>query len=120
MSIAIIYGVGSIFVLAIVASFIFSMLLRFTTVTESSLSLVMLAVTFLSIFIGGFISGGKGRKQGIVLGGGTGLLYLVIILIFQYVGNDVLFSSKQWIYYACFIITAIMGGILGVNMKGEH
>jgi putative membrane protein (TIGR04086 family) len=118
MSVAIIYGVTSIFVLAIIASFIFSLLLRFTSLTESSLNLGMMIVTFLSMFIGGFISGGKGKKQGIILGGGTGLLYLAIIVLFQYLGQDSLFSAKQWIYYACFAITATMGGILGVNMKG--
>ena len=120
MSVAIIYGVTSIFILAIIASLIFSILLRFTAVTESSLSLVMMIVTFLSLFIGGFISGGKGKKQGIVLGGGTGILYLAIILLFQYLGHDSFFSIKQWIYYVCFVITATMGGILGVNMKGEE
>lgn len=118
MSVAIIYGVTSIFILAIVASFIFSILLRFTTLTESSLSLVMMIVSFFSLFIGGFISGGKGKKQGIVLGGGTGILYLAIILLFQYLGHDSLLTAKQWIYYVCFLITATMGGILGVNMKG--
>lgn len=118
MSLAIIYGVTCIFILAVIASFIFSILLRFTSLTESSLSLVMLIVTFLSLFIGGFISGGKGKKQGILLGGGTGILYLAIVLLFQYLGHDSLFSLKQWIYYACFVITATMGGILGVNMKG--
>lgn len=118
MSVAIIYGVTSIFSFAIIASLIFSILLRFTTLTESSLSVIMLIVTFLSLFIGGFISGGKGKKQGILLGGGTGILYLVIIILFQYLGHDSQFSANQWIYYICFLITATMGGILGVNMKG--
>ena len=67
MSVAIIYGVTTIFILAIIASLIFSILLRFTALTESSLSLVMMIVTFLSLFIGGFISGGKGKKQGILI-----------------------------------------------------
>lgn len=120
MSLAIIYGVTTIFILAIIASLIFSIILRFTALTESSLSLVMMIVTFLSLFIGGFISGGKGKKQGILLGGGTGILYLAIILLFQYLGHDTFFSAKQWIYYICFVITATMGGILGVNMKGQE
>ncbi|USK58933.1 TIGR04086 family membrane protein [Peribacillus asahii] len=120
MSFAILYGVSTIFVLAIIASLIFSTLLRFTALTESSISLVVMIVTFLSIFIGGFVSGGKGRKQGILLGGGTGIVYLAIILLFQYLGHDSLFSVKQWVSYGCFVVTATMGGILGVNIsKGE-
>lgn len=118
MSVAIIYGVASIFILAMIASLVISILLRFTALTESSLSLFMMIITFLSIFIGGFITGGIGKKQGILLGGGTGLFYLAIILLFQYLGHDTLFTVKQWIIYICFIITSIMGGILGVNIKG--
>ncbi|WP_199880620.1 TIGR04086 family membrane protein [Bacillus massiliglaciei] len=118
MSIAVVYGVGSIFVQALIASLLFSLLLRFTSLTEQSLTYVIMAVTFLSMFIGGFISGAKGKSQGLLLGGGTGLVYLLIIFLFQYLGHDTLFSLKQWIYYICFALTAAMGGILGVNMSG--
>ena len=49
---AVLYGVIAIFLLAIVSSFIFSLLLRFTSVQESSLQYVMTSISFLSIFIG--------------------------------------------------------------------
>jgi putative membrane protein (TIGR04086 family) len=102
-----------------IASLIFSMLLRFTSVTENSLTYVFMAASFISIFIGGFISGGKGQKQGLLLGGGTGLLYMLIVFLFQYLGQDSLFTVKQWIYHACFILTAMMGGVLGVNINSN-
>ncbi|MFP3381656.1 TIGR04086 family membrane protein, partial [Bacillus sp. SIMBA_069] len=57
MSVAVIYGVGSIFAIAMIASLIVSILLRFTSLTESSLTYVIMIVSFLSLFIGGFISG---------------------------------------------------------------
>ena len=117
MSVAVIYGVGTIFAIAMVASFFFSILLRFTSLTESSLTYIIMLVSFLSLFIGGFISGGRGQKQGLFLGGSTGFLYLLIIFLFQYLGHDALFTVKQWIYYGCFLITAMMGGVLGVNMS---
>ncbi|KOR86474.1 hypothetical protein AM233_22460 [Bacillus sp. FJAT-22058] len=119
MSVAVIYGVGSIFAIAMIASLIVSILLRFTSLTESSLTYVVMIVSFLSLFIGGFISGGKGKKQGLFLGGSTGLLYLLVVFLFQYLGHDSLFTIKQWIYYGCFVITAMMGGVLGVNMSSD-
>ncbi|RUQ27855.1 TIGR04086 family membrane protein [Peribacillus cavernae] len=120
LGMAILYGVGAAFALAIVASFIFSILLRFTSINESSLTYVIMAVSFISLFIGGFISGGKGKKQGWMLGGGTGILYMLIVLLFQYLGHDSLFSLKQWIQQGCFVVTAMMGGILGVNMNSSR
>ncbi|CAH0346382.1 TIGR04086 family membrane protein [Bacillus sp. CECT 9360] len=119
LGMAILYGVCAIFIIAIVGSFIFSLLLRFTSINESSLTYVIMAVTFLSLFIGGFISGGKGKKQGWMLGGGTGLIFMLIVLLFQYLGHDSLFSLKQWIYQGCYVLTAMMGGILGVNLSSS-
>lgn len=114
---AILHGVSVIFILLIISSFIFSILLRFTSINESSLTYIIMAVSFITLFIGGFVSGGKGKKQGWMLGGGTGLVYMVIIFLFQYLGNDSLFSLREWIYQGCFVITAMMGGILGVNLS---
>lgn len=116
---AILHGVSVIFILLIISSLIFSILLRFTSINESSLTYIIMAVSFITLFIGGFISGGKGKKQGWMLGGGTGLVYMVIILLFQYLGTDSLFSLREWIYQGCFVVTAMMGGILGVNLSSS-
>jgi putative membrane protein (TIGR04086 family) len=115
---AVLYGVIAIFLLAVVSSFIFSLLLKFTSVQESSLQYVMTSISFLSIFIGGFISGGNGKQKGWLIGGGTGLIYSVIIFLFQFLGYDSLFTFEQIIYHICYILTAMMGGILGVNIAG--
>ncbi|WP_409289475.1 TIGR04086 family membrane protein [Peribacillus sp. SCS-37] len=114
---AVLFGVGSIFTMAALASLIFSILLRFTSLTEASLTYPVMIVSFISMFIGGFITGGKGKRQGWLIGGGTGLLYSIIILLFQYLGHDSLFSLKQLIYHTCFIVTSMMGAILGVNIS---
>ncbi|WP_331456722.1 TIGR04086 family membrane protein [Bacillus sp. FJAT-27916] len=115
---AILYGVVTIFIMAAVFSLFFSLILRFTNVAESSLTYIIMILSFLTLFIGGFIAGGKGKKQGWLLGGGTGLIYTLIVFLYQYLGLDALFTSKQLIYNACFIVTAMMGGVLGVNLSG--
>ena len=115
---AVLYGVMAIFLLAVVGSFIFSLLLKFTSVQESSLQYVMTSISFLSIFIGGFISGGNGKQKGWLIGGATGLVYSLIIFLFQFLGYDSLFDVEQIIYHTCYILTAMMGGILGVNIAG--
>ena len=118
ISSAIVYGTFSIFVMAVIFSLFFSLLLRFTSLTESSLSYIILILSFLSIFIGGIISGGKGKRQGWLLGGGTGLLYTIIILLFQYLGFDSHFAAREGIQSGCDVRVAMMGGVLGVNLSG--
>ncbi|HYK73673.1 MAG TPA: TIGR04086 family membrane protein [Pseudoneobacillus sp.] len=116
LGISILYGIVSIFSVAIICSLIFSLILRFTATQESSLQFIVTAVSFISLFVGGFISGGKGKEKGWLLGGGTGLLYSIIIFLFQYLGHNSLFTAEQIIYHTCYMLVAMMGGILGVNM----
>ena len=116
LSLAMVYGVITIFVVIVLASLLFSLLLRFTSMQESALSWVIIAVSFLAMFIGGFVTGGKGKEKGWLIGSGTGLLFSIIVFLFQYLGHDSLFSTQQSIYHLGFLATAAIGGIFGVNM----
>ncbi|CAG9607968.1 TIGR04086 family membrane protein [Pseudoneobacillus rhizosphaerae] len=116
MGISILYGVVVIFLVAVISSLIFSLILRFTSTAEASLQFIVTAVSFVSLFVGGFVSGGKGKAKGWLLGGGTGLLYSLIVFLFGYLGHDSLFTVEQVIYHTCYMLVAMMGGILGVNM----
>ncbi|TCN24587.1 TIGR04086 family membrane protein [Mesobacillus foraminis] len=120
LGIAVLYGVITIFVFATISSFIFAFLLRFTSVSESSLQYIITTVSFISLFAGGFITGGKGKNKGWLIGAATGCIYSSIIFLFQYLGHDSLLNTEQIIYQVCYIITAMMGGILGVNMSGSR
>ena len=97
----------------------FFILLRFTSLQESSIQWVVTAISFIAIFAGGFISGGRGKEKGWLVGGLTGLIYSVIIFLFQFLGLDSLFNFEQIIYHICYILIAMMGGILGVNLGGN-
>ncbi|MBN6887834.1 TIGR04086 family membrane protein [Cytobacillus horneckiae] len=116
---SILYGIIAIFTLAIVCSFLFAIILRFTSLQESSVQYVITAISFIALFTGGFISGGKGKQKGWLLGGLTGLIYAIIIFLFQYLGFDKLFNGEQLVYFICYILIAMMGGILGVNMSSK-
>jgi putative membrane protein (TIGR04086 family) len=116
---AVLYGTLTIFILLMLSSFIFAFLLRFTSLQESSVQYIITAISFVSIFAGGFISGGKGQQKGWLMGGLTGFLYCLIIFLYTFLGTDSLFSVEQVIYHICYILIAMMGGILGVNMSGK-
>lgn len=114
---AILYGLIFIFLFAALSSLIFSIILRFTSVREISLQYVVTAISFVGLFGGGFLSGGKGKQRGWLIGGLTGLTYSLIVFLFQYLGYDRLFTPEQFIYHVCYTLIAMMGGILGVNMS---
>lgn len=116
---SILYGMITIFLLLIVTSFFISIILKFTSVQESSMQFVVTAISFITLFIGGFISGGKAGQKGWLLGGSTGVAFSLVIFLFQFLGYDSLFSMEQIIYHSCYILTSMMGGILGVNMTNK-
>lgn len=114
--IAVLQGVLSIFIIVIVSSMILALLLKATSLTEQSLTWVILTLSFLALFVGGFISGGKRRERGWITGAGTGVLFTLIVFLIQYLGYQTSFSLEQLFYHLGYIGTAVIGGIFGVNM----
>ncbi|MEC1759178.1 TIGR04086 family membrane protein [Schinkia azotoformans] len=117
---AILYGVITTFVIVLTSSIILSLLLRFTKIQESSLTWVILTLSFLALFIGGFVSGGKGKQKGWFVGGGTGVLFTLLIFLVQFLGYQTSFSVEQMSYHIGYIIIAVLGGVIGVNMTGKR
>ncbi|WLR49986.1 TIGR04086 family membrane protein [Bacillus tianshenii] len=115
---AVLYGIIAIVVIVLVSSMILSLLLKMTNLTEQSLAWVILVLSFLALFIGGFISGGKNKEKGWLTGAGTGALFTGLVFLIQYLGYQSAFSMEQMLYHLGYIMTAVLGGIIGVNMKG--
>lgn len=118
--VAIVYGVITIFVIVLSSSLILSLLLRFTKVQESSLTWLILSLSFLALFIGGFVSGGKGKQKGWLIGGGTGLLFTLLVFLVQYLGYQTSFSIEQMLYHIGYVIVAVLGGVVGVNTSSRR
>ncbi|WAA11565.1 TIGR04086 family membrane protein [Fervidibacillus halotolerans] len=114
------YGLGTIYAIAALFSLLFSLLLRFTSLQESEISYGITFISFVALFAGGLIAGRKGKEKGWLLGMFTGLSYTVINFSFQYLGFDSAFTVEQMIYYSLFILTTIVGGIIGVNSIGNR
>ncbi|WP_084374919.1 TIGR04086 family membrane protein [Neobacillus soli] len=114
------YGLIFILVFAVLSSLIFAFILRFTSAKEVSLQYIITALSFIGLFGGGFLSGGKHKENGWLIGGLTGLIYSLAVFLFQYLGYDRLFNVEQVIYHTCYTLIAMMGGILGVNISTNN
>ncbi|GIN55900.1 putative membrane protein YrzE [Lederbergia ruris] len=115
-AVSIVYGLMTILLFAVLSSLIFSLVLQFSDTQEKSISLLITIISFFAVFFGGFISGGKRKQKGWLIGGATGVLYSLILLSYQFLGHSNFFSLEQFIYHICYILTATMGGVLGVNI----
>ncbi|OIJ07715.1 hypothetical protein BKP35_18755 [Anaerobacillus arseniciselenatis] len=116
MFLSMIFGLITILVIILSVSFIISLLLRFTALTESSFSWIIMGLTFVALLIGGFVSGGKSKQKGWLVGAGTGVLYSLVVFLVQFLGYNTTFTLEQYLFHAGFIVAALIGGILGVNI----
>ncbi|MGM0921018.1 MAG: TIGR04086 family membrane protein [Bacillota bacterium] len=116
---AILYGLSSILMAALATSLLFSLLLKFTGLTEDSIKWFILGLSFLAVFIGGFIAGGKGKERGWLIGGTTAILYTLIIFLFQFLGYGKTFTMEQTMYHGGYLAISMLGGIMGVNLSGS-
>ncbi|WP_106497039.1 TIGR04086 family membrane protein [Lentibacillus sp. Marseille-P4043] len=114
--IALMYGWIVILGLILLTSFVLGLLLRFTSMDETTLSWVSLAVGLIALFIGGIVAGVKGKKKGWVIGAITGLGFTLFTFLVQYLGYQQTFSLEQSLHHAGFVAAALVGGVIGVNI----
>lgn len=114
--IALMYGWVFVLGFIIVASFILALILQFADMSGWMLSWVAFGVGLLSLFIGGMVTGIKGKSKGWVFGGITGAGFTLFVFLVQYLGYQNGFSFEQLLHHSGYIIAAVFGGMIGVNM----
>ena len=105
---------GSIFsiVISIILLLIYATVLTYTNVSENTMTVVLIAISGISILIGSSISSFKIKKQGMLNGALVGLIYM--IFIYLYLGF--MLDTKSIIMIAVGVIAGMIGGIVGVNL----
>ena len=112
-------GVVISLVFTIISLIIFSCLLVYTDLSESLIQPVVISITGISILLGSSIVNKKNKKNGLINGGCVGIIYILAIYILSSIINGGEFSLNigSIIMMAVGIITGVIGGIVGVNMK---
>lgn len=117
---ALFYGWIFIFSMIFVSSIVIALLLRFTTFNEPALSWVTLIIGLIALFIGGLVAGLKSKAKGWIIGGMVGLGFTLIIFFIQYLGYKQSFSLGQSLHHVGYTLSALLGGIIGVNIIGNE
>jgi|SRR5690625_285640 len=114
--IAVGYGWITLFILVLIFALFTSLIIRFTTISELTLTYLTFSFGIIALFIGGFIAGLKGKDKGWLLGAITGIGFTLFTFMIQYLGFNGSFSFEQIIYHGSFIVAAIVGSVIGVNL----
>lgn len=105
-------------VITIVCLTIYAAILTYTSVSENTIVPVVLVVSGISILIASSISARKLKKQGMINGGIIGLIYiLAIYLLSSILSAEFSLNTSSILMILVCIITGMVGGIIGINMK---
>ena len=111
ISISLLYIIISILVL----TFIMTTLSYFNIIGDKFVSILKIIIPVISLFIGGFYLGKKSNKKGWLEGLKLSLIFLILLIIFEFLALDKSFEFKSLLYYIIIISSCIFGSIIGIN-----
>lgn len=105
-------------VFSIAALIILALVLKLTSLSESKLPLFNNLIMIISIAIGAIYASGKSNQNGWLIGAVIGLIYyifiLILSLIFIHDSSLSLFIIPKMLMA---IISGVIGGVIGINLK---
>lgn len=111
-------GVGISLIATVIMLIIFSIILTYTNIQESTINPVIMIITAISILIGSSLGNIKIRKNGLINGGLIGGIYIIIIYLISSILNwRFSLNLQSIIMIITAIVFGILGGIIGVNRK---
>lgn len=114
---ALMYGWIVILFIVLTSSALLALIVRHSDLTQFTFSYVTLIIGLLTLFAGGLAAGLKGKSHGWILGIIVGLGFSLLIFFIQYLGFNELFSIQQTVYHIAYILCAVVGSIIGVNLQ---
>ena len=104
------------FGITLITMFIFAVLLTYTNIPESTIPIVIIAISFVSVLIGSTISTRKISKNGMINGGLIGGIYVILLyLISSIVSKGFALNIYSIIMITLGVIAGLVGGIIGIN-----
>ena len=105
-------------IISVIFLTIFAVLLTYTSLSENSITPVVLAIVGLSILMGSYLSTKKIQQKGILNGAIVGIIYMLILyIVSSVILMDFSLNVSSFIMIGCGIVAGIIGGIIGVNVK---
>lgn len=112
-------GISLIYIIGIIliSTFILTIFNYFNIISGTALSVFKILICTISLFVGGFIIGKNSSKNGWLEGFKLSLIFLLLIVIFNYLAFDSVLSLKNILYYVIIIVSCIFGSIIGINLN---
>lgn len=89
----------------------------FDIFNETTLNISKIIIIIVSLIIGGFLVGKKSPNKGWLAGLKLSLVFIIFILLFNFLALGYFVQLSDLIYYFIIIISTIFGSMIGINTK---
>ncbi|NLM63476.1 MAG: TIGR04086 family membrane protein [Mollicutes bacterium] len=84
-----------------------------------TVAVLKIIIPILAFIIGGFMIGKRSVAKGWMAGLKIGLIFLVILILFNFLGLNHKFKIFDLIYYLILLTSSMFGSIIGINKKSD-
>ena len=110
------YTLGAFLIL----TFILTMFSYVDVFSLNVVSFFQLFIPIISLLIGGYIIGKRSKSNGWLEGLKFSILFLVMLLLFNYLGLGIAPKLKNIVFYIIIIISSILGSMIGINRRKNN
>ena len=96
-------------------TFFITLLSYFNIINDKICSIFKILIPVISLFIGGFYMGKKSRNKGYLEGLKFGLIFCLLLIIFNLIVFGFTFEIKYILFYIIIIISSTFGRMIGIN-----
>ncbi len=96
-------------------TFFITILSYFNILNDKICSIFKILIPVISLFIGGFYMGKKSRNKGYLEGLKFGLIFCLLLIIFNLIVFGFTFEIKYILFYIIIIISSTLGSMIGIN-----
>ncbi len=107
---------GLFFILIIVIAFL-TTLINLTSINSTFLSKLSIILTAVSFFIISTLASSKSKDKGYILGLKLGLIMIILLILINLIFFRSNINLDRLIYYIILLISSLLGGSFGKNIK---
>lgn len=110
-------NIGYTFLIVIASCIIITTLNYFNILNGNILNIISIIIMFLSLFIGGLLTGRSASKKGYLEGIKFGGIMIVIILLLNLLVFNNKFTLINILYYLSLLLMSTIGSMLGIQKR---
>lgn len=112
-------AIGIMVLMLLISTLFITLFHYFNIIGKKFVSILEIVVPILTLFIGGFLIGKTSEKKGWLEGLKLAFIFLILMILFNYLGLRNHLEIKNLIYYLILVISSMFGSMIGINKNNQ-